>query len=74
MSTLAGSFSHQSTVDDLLAFLADPQRRRTLRKRAYKRGYLFNQKQSARGFALAQQIFAVLQETASDDGTGDFDG
>ena len=58
-----------SCADDLLKFLADPARRRTLRRRAYACGHIIDApERAAVGFAKIQPIFALLAATAAEDG------
>jgi hypothetical protein len=74
MHSLASSFAHDDSTNELLAFLEDQGRRRQLRKLAYKNGHMILQKQAVRGFELAQKVFALLDEHADEDGQEGHDG
>jgi hypothetical protein len=66
-----GRFSRPETIADLLTFLAEPARRRTLRRRAHKFGYWIDQERARQGFEALQAVFSLLAETeaSNDDGS-----
>ena len=63
-------FSHESTIGDFMTYLAEPTRRRTLRRRAHKFGYRIDQQQSRQGFEALQAVFSLLAETEASDDDG----